>query len=89
MKYNILCFLKSYMCYLMIYLVTLKKITKDNKGYIYNFDGALADNGGYFHAIRGFIRIEYKKLSNNIYSVKMPIKNNKLFIRAYIDINLV
>ena len=66
-----------------------KKISKDNKRYIYNFDGALADNGGYFNAIRGFIRIEYKKMSNNVYSVKMTIKNNKLFICAYIDINLL
>ena len=40
----------------------------------------------YFCVTRGFIRIEYKKISNNIYSVKILIQNSKLYLHTYIEI---
>ena len=63
-----------------------KKISKDNRMDIYNFAGVLSDNDAYFCVTRGFIRIEYKKMSNNIYSVKIPIQNRKLYLHTYIEI---
>ena len=66
----------------------LKNISKDNKRYIYNFEGVLADDKGYFNVTRGFIHITYKMLTSNVYSVKKPIKDSKLYLKTYIDINL-
>ena len=66
----------------------IKKISEDNKRYIYNFDGILADDSGYFSITGGFIHIIYKKLTSNVYSVNIPIKNSKLYLRTYIDTNL-
>ena len=66
----------------------IKKISEDNKKYIYNFDGILADDNGYFSITRGFIHITYKKLTSNVYSVNIPIKNSKLYLRTYIDTSL-
>ena len=63
-----------------------KKISKDNRMYIYNFASVLSDTDAYFYLTRVFIRIEYKKMSNNIYSVKIPIQNSKLYLHTYIEI---
>ena len=67
----------------------IKRIIRDNQRYIYNFNGVLVGNDSYFSETRGYIHIDYTKLSNNIYFVKIPIENNKLYLRTYIDINLV
>ena len=67
----------------------IKKISRDNRRYIYNFDGVLVGNNSYFKETRGYIHIDYTKLSNNIYFVKIPIENNKLRVHTHIDINLV
>ena len=64
-----------------------KKIGKDNKRYIYNFVGVLSDNDEYFCATSGSIDIKYKKLSYNIYSVKIPIKNSELYLHTYVELN--
>ena len=61
-----------------------KKIGNDNRTYIYNFAGVLSDSDAYFCVTRGFIRIEYKKISNNIYFVEIPIQNSKLYLPTYI-----
>ena len=66
----------------------LKNISKDNKRYIYNFEGVLADDKGYFNLTTGFIHTTYKMLTSNVYSVKKPIKDSKLYLKTYIDINL-
>ena len=89
MIYNISCFWKSYMCFLITYLVTWKKISRDDRRYIYNFSIELADDGGYSNETRGYTHINHEKITNNIYFVKTPIENNKLYIHTYIDINLV
>ena len=67
----------------------LNKISKDNKSYMYNFNGVLGNNDGYFCITRGFIHIKYKRLIDNIYSVKIPIRNAKMYLRTYIDINSI
>ena len=67
----------------------IKKISRDNRRYIYNFDSVLVGNNSYFNETRGYIHIDYTKLSNNIYFIKIPIENNKLCVHTHIDINLV
>ena len=67
----------------------IKNISKDNKRYIYNFDRVLADGKGYFNVTRGFVHITYKTLTSNVYSVKIPIKESKLYLKMYVDINLL
>ena len=67
----------------------IKDISKDNKRYIYNFEGVLADGKGCFNVTRGFIHITYKMLTSNVYSVKIPIKESKLYLKTYVDINLL
>ena len=37
--------------------------------------------------IRGFIRVNYIKLSNNIYQISVAVKNTPIPIRSYININ--
>ena len=61
----------------------IKKIGRDDRRYICNFSIELADDGGYFNETRGCIHINYEKLTNNIYFVKIPIENNKLYIHTY------
>ena len=67
----------------------IKNISKDNKRYIYNFEGVLADGKGCFNVTRGFVHITYKMLTSNVYSVKIPIKESKLYLKTYVDINLL
>ena len=67
----------------------IKNISKDNKRYIYNFEGVLADGKGCFNVTGGFVHIKYKMLASNIYSVKIPIKDSKLYLKKCVDINLL
>ena len=67
----------------------IKNISKDNKRYIYNFEGVLADGKGCFNVTGGFAHITYKMLASNIYSVKIPIKDSKLYLKKCVDINLL
>ena len=67
----------------------INKIIKDNRRYIYNFDSVLVGNDSYFNETRGYIRIDYTKLSNNVYFVKIPMNIYKLYIQTFIDINLI
>ena len=64
-----------------------KEITKDNKTYICNFTGVLSDNDEFLCVTRGLIHVKYKKLSSNIYSVKIPIKNSELYLHTYVELN--
>ena len=78
------------MCYIFNDLPRhIKRINEENRTYIYNFEGILADYDGYFCITRGLLHMKYKKLTNKSHSVKIPIKNNKLYLRTYIDINLI
>ena len=36
----------------------IKKNSRDNRRYIYNFSGVLGNNDGYFSVTRGFIHID-------------------------------
>ena len=67
----------------------IKNISQDNERYIYNFEHVLADGKGYFNVTRGFVHIRYKMLTSNLYSVKKPIKESKLYLKKYVDINLL
>ena len=67
----------------------INKISKENKRYIYNFRGEMENNDSYFCITRGFVHINYKRLTDNIYSVKIPIKNAKTYLHAYIHIYLL
>ena len=60
----------------------IKKISRDDRRCICNFSIELADDGGYFNETRGYIPTNYEKL-NNIYFVKIPTENNKLYIHTY------
>ena len=53
----------------------INKISKENKRYIYNVSGVLENNDSYSCVTRGFVHINYKRLTDNTYSFKIPIKN--------------
>ena len=67
----------------------INKIIKDNRMYIYNFESVLVGTDTYFIETRGYIRIDYTKLSNNVYLVKIPVSIYKLYIHTFIDISLI
>ena len=87
MIYSILCFIKKLQV-LFNDLPSYIEKNKDNQMYIYSFNSELGDNE-YFKGVREFIRIEYVKISNNVYFVKVPRKIYKLYIHTFIDINLI
>ena len=67
----------------------INKIMKDNRRYTYNFDSVLVGNDSYFKETRGYGHMDYTKLSNNVYFVKIPMNIYKLYIHTFIDINLI
>ena len=51
----------------------ISKISRDNKRYICNIGGVLGDKDGYFTITRACVHINYIILTDNVYSVKIPI----------------
>ena len=85
-------FLKKLQIILQELPVYLKDINiKINEGdnNLFNFFYDL-DDRSYFKDskdIRGFIRVNYIKLSNNIYQINVAVKNTPIPIISYININ--
>ena len=85
-------FLKKLQIILQELPVYLKDINiKINEGdnNLFNFFYDL-DDRSYFKDskdIRGFIRVNYIKLSNNIYQINVAVKNTPISIISYININ--
>ena len=53
---------------------------------MFNFWDELYDNK-YFDDKDALIRIKYIKLTNNIYQIRVPVKNSQIAIISYINIS--
>ena len=74
---------------LPVYLkdINIKINESDNNLFNFFYD---VDDRSYFKDskdIRGFIRVNYIKLSNNIYQINVAVKNTPIPIISYININ--
>ena len=74
---------------LPVYLkdINIKINESDNNIFNLFYD---VDDRSYFKDskdVRGFIRVNYVKLSNNIYQISVAVKNTPIPIISYININ--
>ena len=74
---------------LPVYLkdINIKINESDNNLFNLFYD---VDDRSYFKDskdVRGFIRVNYVKLSNNIYQISVAVKNTPIPIISYININ--
>ena len=74
---------------LPVYLKDINIKINESDNNLFNFFYDL-DDRSYFKDskdIRGFIRLNYIKLSNNIYQINVAVKNTPIPIISYININ--
>ena len=74
---------------LPVYLKDINIKINESDNNLFNFFYDL-DDRSYFKDskdIRGFIRVNYIKLSNNIYQINVAVKNTPIPIISYININ--
>ena len=74
---------------LPVYLKDINIKINEGDNNLFNFFYNL-DDRSYFKDskdIRGFIRVNYIKLSNNIYQINVAVKNTPISIISYININ--
>ena len=74
---------------LPVYLKDINIKINESDNNLFNFFYDL-DDRSYFKDskdIRGFIRVNYIKLSNNIYQINVAVKNTPISIISYININ--
>ena len=74
---------------LPVYLKDINIKINEGDNNLFNFFYDL-DDRSYFKDskdIRGFIRVNYIKLSNNIYQINVAVKNTPISIISYININ--
>ena len=74
---------------LPVYLKDINIKINESDNNLFNFFYDL-DDRSYFKDskdVRGFIRVNYIKLSNNIYQISVAVKNTPIPIISYININ--
>ena len=74
---------------LPVYLKDINIKINESDNNLFNFFYDL-DDRSYFKDskdVRGFIRVNYVKLSNNIYQISVAVKNTPIPIISYININ--
>ena len=74
---------------LPVYLTEIDIKINEEGNHLFNFFYEL-DDRSYFKDskdIKGFIRVNYIKLSNNIYQISVAVKNTPIPVISYININ--
>ena len=74
---------------LPVYLKDINIKINESDNNLFNFFYDLDDRSCFKDSkgIRGFIRVNYIKLSNNIYQISVAVKNTQIPIISYININ--
>ena len=74
---------------LPVYLKDINIKINESDNNLFNFFYDLDDRSCFKDSkdIRGFIRVNYIKLSNNIYQISVAVKNTPIPIISYININ--
>ena len=74
---------------LPIYLTEIDITINQEGNHLFNFFHALDDRSYFIDSqhIRGFIRVNYIKLSDNIYPITVLVKNSPIPVISYINVN--
>ena len=74
---------------LPIYLTELDITINQEGNHLFNFFHELDDRSYFIDSqdIRGFIRVNYIKLSDNIYPITVLVKNSPIPVISYINVN--
>ena len=74
---------------LPIYLTEIDITINQEGNHLFNFFHELDDRSYFIDSqdIRGFIRVNYIKLSDNIYPITVLVKNSPIPVISYINVN--
>ena len=74
---------------LPIYLTEIDITINQEGNHLFNFFHELDDRSHFIDSqhIRGFIRVNYIKLSDNIYPITVLVKNSPIPVISYINVN--
>ena len=74
---------------LPVYLTEIDIKVNEEGNHLFNFFYELDDRSYFKNSkdIKGFIRVNYIKFSNNIYQISVAVKNTPIPVISYININ--
>ena len=74
---------------LPVYLTEIDIKVNEEGNHLFNFFYELDDRSYFKNSkdIEGFIRVNYIKLSNNLYQISVAVKNTPIPVISYININ--
>ena len=74
---------------LPVYLTEIDIKINEEGNHLFNFFYELDDRSYFKNSkdIKGFIRVNYIKLSNNLYQISVAVKNTPIPVISYININ--